>query len=106
MNNSPAAVAGDAGSIYDETPRMTLTELAHREGKAVSTIWRWALKGCRGVKLETFLNGGTRCTTGPAVRRFHGAINGASPLSSPPATNRQREAAIRAAERELSEAGV
>ena len=107
MSNSPASVGADSAvDIYDEFPRRTLTEAARREGKGPSTVWRWALKGCRGVKLETFLHGGVRCTTDPALRRFFDAINGASPLSAQPRTNRQREAAISRAERELRQAGV
>lgn len=107
MSNSPASVdANTAVDIYSEFPRRTLTDAARREGKGPSTLWRWALKGCRGVKLETFLHGGVRCTTDPALRRFFDAINGASPLSATPRTNRQREAAISKAERELREAGV
>lgn len=93
--------------ILTESPRRTLTEAARRENKAPSTIWRWALKGCRGVKLETFLHGGTRCTTDPALRRFFDAINGASSLStSPIVPSGSRQAEIAAAERELADAGV
>lgn len=107
MSTSHQSGDADQGvSIYDEAPRLTLTELAHRERKGVSTIWRWCLKGVRGHKLESFLHGGTRCTTGPAVRRFYAVINSDSPLSVKPRTNRQREAAIAAAERALREAGV
>ena len=107
MSTSHQTGDADTGvSIYEEFPRRTLTEAARREGKGPSTVWRWALKGCRGVKLETFLHGGVRCTTDPALRRFFDAINGASPLSAKPRTNRQREAAISRAERELRQAGV
>lgn len=108
MSNSHFSDAADSGvDLLAESPRLTLTQLSRREGKAVSTAWRWSLRGCRGVRLETFLHAGTRCTTGPAFERFIARINGDSPLSSSaPATNRQREAAIAAAEQELADAGV
>ena len=35
-----------------------------------STVHRWRLRGCRGVKLETILAGGTRCTSAEALQRF------------------------------------
>ena len=34
----------------------------------VSTIYRWATAGCRGVVLETLQVGGTRCTSAEALR--------------------------------------
>ncbi len=36
----------------------------------VSTIYRWRLRGIRGVKLETFLIGGRRYTSVEAIERF------------------------------------
>lgn len=43
-----------------------------RPGKRVSraTVFRWALKGVKGVKLATKKSGGTRVTTRAALRRF------------------------------------
>jgi hypothetical protein len=35
-----------------------------------ATLWRWITCGLRGVKLETILIGGTRCTSVEAVERF------------------------------------
>ena len=35
-----------------------------------STLHRWRLRGCRGVKLETLLIGGTRTTSTEALQRF------------------------------------
>ena len=36
----------------------------------VSTLWRWCLKGCRGVRLESICIGGKRFVTASAIRRF------------------------------------
>jgi hypothetical protein len=38
----------------------------------VATVWRWATKGVRGVRLDTTLLGGVRVTTGTALRKFFG----------------------------------
>lgn len=36
----------------------------------VSTLYRWARKGCNGVILETIRVGGTLCTSLQAIQRF------------------------------------
>src|SRR4051812_39705508 len=36
----------------------------------VATFYRWASRGCRGVRLETLQVGGTRCTSREALQRF------------------------------------
>ena len=36
----------------------------------VSTLYRWATAGCRGVVLESIQVGGTRCTSREALQRF------------------------------------
>ena len=38
-----------------------------------STLHRWRLRGCRGIKLETLLIGGTRTTSSEALQRFFSA---------------------------------
>ena len=35
-----------------------------------STLHRWRLRGCRGIKLETLLIGGARTTSDAALQRF------------------------------------
>ena len=47
------------------------------DGKEISrsTLWRWALKGRRGVKLECIIIGSRRFTTAQAITRFIEAIN-------------------------------
>ncbi|MBX3427933.1 MAG: DUF1580 domain-containing protein [Pirellulales bacterium] len=108
MSNLHHDGAENGAVLLNESPRLTLTQLARQQGKGPSTTWRWALRGCRGAKLETFLVGGTRYTTGPAFERFVAAINAAPTAigGAKVATSRQREAAIAAAEAELARAGV
>lgn len=45
---------------------------ARRRGKKphLSTLYRWAGEGCRGVVLETLQVGGTKCTSREALTRF------------------------------------
>lgn len=69
----------------------------------LSTLWRWATKGCRGIRLKTTLIGGQRYTTDEYLEQFFAAINAKSdgepiPLRSSTA----RERAIQEAELELS----
>ena len=72
-----------------------------------STWWRWSTRGIRGVKLETILIGGRRCTTAEAVARFFEHTTAAASGQPVPArTNRQREAAIRRAEKECEASGI
>jgi hypothetical protein len=40
----------------------------------VATLYRWSLRGCRGVRLETMQIGGTRCTSVEALQRFFEAL--------------------------------
>jgi hypothetical protein len=36
----------------------------------ISTIWRWCLKGCKGVRLESICVGGRRMVSAAAIDRF------------------------------------
>lgn len=36
----------------------------------ISTIWRWCLKGCKGVRLESVCLGGRRMVSAAAIDRF------------------------------------
>ncbi len=49
----------------DELPRRRRGRKTH-----VSTLYRWATAGCRGVVLETIQIGGSRCTSREALQRF------------------------------------
>lgn len=75
----------------------------------ISTVYRHFTRGCRGVRLETYVEGARRYTTVEAIRRFVERTTANSPGASlPPSrpTSRQREAEICKAEREASEAGI
>ena len=83
--------------------RLTLNQLAKQEGVNPSTVWRWSLRGVRGVKLETFSVGARRFTTIEAFGRFVDGTTAVAQGEQPQArTNRQREAAIARAEAELA----
>lgn len=78
-----------------------------RDGKRpdLTTLYRWATRGVRGVVLETVQVGASRCTTAEAVTRF------IERLSNPdaPATARtlsQRSREIEHSERRLEAAGI
>lgn len=90
-----------------EEKRITLTELAKRENFNVATIFRWANRGCRGVRLETFMVGGRRFTTVEAFGRFVAQTTAAAnAMGLPVSTAKTRESEIAAAERELAAAGI
>ena len=73
----------------------------------VSTIHRWRLKGVRGVRLETILRGGIRCTTDEAIERFFAASTAAADGETLPArTSTQRERDIRQAEADCERSGI
>jgi hypothetical protein len=44
-----------------------------------STVWRWALHGLNGVKLEIVRVGGTACTSVEALQRFFERLAGGAP---------------------------
>lgn len=51
-----------------------------RRGKklAKSVVYRWALHGIRGVRLETYKIGGARVTSVEAIQRFVENLNAAT----------------------------
>jgi uncharacterized protein DUF1580 len=83
----------------------------------ISTIYRWATAGCRGVVLESIQIGGTRCTSREALQRFFerlsaavhtgdgGSRSGCDP-SIGPRTIAQRRRASAEAGRKLAESGA
>jgi hypothetical protein len=92
--------------IYHER-RLTLSQAARHLGLHVSTVWRWQLRGVRGVRLETILLGGTRYTSHEALERFTSACTAvANGGVAPVRTTTQRQRQIELAERELAEAGI
>jgi hypothetical protein len=56
-------------------------ELPHRPH--ASTLARWATRGIRGIRLETWMLGGRRCTTRDAVDRFIRATSAAGARQKP-----------------------
>jgi hypothetical protein len=79
--------------------RLTLQELARREGVSLSTTWRWILKGVRGRKLESLSVGGRRYTSEEAFLRFVGVE--LNPATSNSEGSANRRIAIEIAEKEL-----
>jgi len=77
--------------LHDES-LITLTEAARllprMNGKriAVSTLWRWATAGVRGVRLETRRLGRRILTSAEALERFTAALAELPPESSRPFT--------------------
>jgi len=82
----------------------------------VSTIWRWCLKGCKGVRLESVCIGGKRFVTAAAIddfidastrRRPDGQLPPPAAPPRPPAHvmrhNERRRAEIEAARRRVDE---
>lgn len=101
----------------------TFNEIAARlprlSGKriALSTLWRWSTKGCRGVRLEARRLGGRYITSIEAVDRFSARLaelDALPPEPQPRADNpmptkrspEQKRKAIEAAEKQLSAARV
>ena len=89
---------------------LTLAETAkilprRRAGRKVhiSTIYRWATRGLRGIRLETVQIGGTACTTREALQRFFDDLKRAvhAKPSTRPQRSRCRESGIEQAERLL-----
>lgn len=84
----------------------------------VSTLWRWARKGCRGTRLEYVRVGSKIATSMEAVHRFFlaqaaadSALESTPPPTQQPATQKPRSEkararAIEAARRKLKAAGV
>jgi Protein of unknown function (DUF1580) len=64
-------------SMSDAARRMP--RLRNRRPVHVSTIWRWAFRGVKGICLETTMLGGVRVTSLEALRRFFAAINKKGP---------------------------
>ena len=110
---SPQAFAGGAlalpliGATLLNEKRLPLAEVARRLEVSLPTVWRWAMKGVRNVKLETQVWGSKRYTTEAALERFsERCTQAANGESAPQArTPRRREYDINRAERELGDEG-
>lgn len=67
----------------------------------VTTLYRWAQRGIRGVRLETLKVGGTLCTSTEALQRFFNQLSDGSL-----AATEDRGADVQRAERACAEAGI
>ena len=91
----------------DELPRRRRGRKTH-----VSTLYRWAMAGCRGVVLESIQIGGTRCTSREALQRFferlsdpaHARVGSGTGWTG--RTTAQRQRASAEAGRRLAERGA
>lgn len=52
----------------------------------ISAVYRWTLRGIKGVVLETVRIGGTTYTSREALQRFSERLTGPVPAQLPPAT--------------------
>lgn len=110
-------------TILNDERLLTLTEAAKTlprlNGKriATTTLWRWATKGLRGVKLETRRLGRRVVTSVDALERFSAALAALPPETRPrfqqrrenaprPRTERERARAMAQAEAVLDAAGI
>lgn len=55
--------------------RYTITQAAQILQVHPSTVWRWKLKGVRGIKLKTIVIGGTRYVLEADLNKFLVALN-------------------------------
>ena len=81
--------------------------MPRKKGKTLSrfTVLRWALHGRSGVKLQTIMVGGSRCTCDAwAVEFFERLTRGGSRTKA--FNDNRRNHDHEAAERELSAAGI
>tara|TARA_R110002124_G_scaffold106675_1_gene258765 strand:+ start:428 stop:718 length:291 start_codon:yes stop_codon:yes gene_type:complete len=66
----------------------------------ISTLYRWASRGIRNIRLETIQIGGTRCTSVEAVQRFFDAIS-----TTPTHVHHKNKKRIEEAEQNLKNSG-
>ena len=92
-----------------EVPRLEwVRRLKRRDGSRLhqSTVFRWALHGLRGVRLEVIRCGGQTCTSEAALKRFFAGL--ANPTASTSATPAAADVGQKhqRAEAELAAAGI
>ena len=97
-------IATETVISFADTPRHVPRR---RGGKHpnVATIYRWAQRGCKGIRLEYVQVAGTKCTSVEALQRFFDRLT--NPDAAPPTrTSKTRQRSIDAAEAELTAAGI
>jgi hypothetical protein len=82
-------------SLAELDGKLTLNAAAERLNISLASLWRYTLRGCRGVKLSTLNIGGRRYTTEAAlldfVRATTAAANGEQSPPTPATAARQRK---------------
>ena len=76
--------------------RISLTQLAKREGVNTSTVWRWVNRGVRGVKLAAFCVGGRSFATDSLWEQFVRATTAAADRDESIVTSQPSRAAANA----------
>lgn len=78
-----------------------------RAGKRphVATLYRWASRGLREIRLETIQVGGTMCTSIEALQRFFDRLSAGRPIPES-VTNEGRQQLVRQAVKKLRDRGV
>ena len=71
----------------------------------ISTVYRWALRGVRGVVLETIMIGGRRCTSVEAMSRFFERLSNQS-REGTESYKRPRKVDRKRVEKELDDARI
>lgn len=77
-----------------ETDRLTVNELARREGIHAATCWRWLLHGVRGIRLRSIRVGGRRYVAEADWQAFSAALNVGltdAPQTPPRSEDRRRK---------------
>lgn len=73
----------------------------------ISTVWRWWKTGIKGIRLETIVCGGVRCTSEAAIRRFFERLTAAADGDPAPVrSTAEKRRAVRDAERVLDAAKI
>ena len=91
-----------------ETDRLTVNQLARREGVHAATCWRWMLSGVRGVRLHAIRVGGRRFITENDWQTFSAALNAdlSDAPQTPPRSDSRRRKDSDAARDALRRAGI
>ena len=73
----------------------------------VATLFRWASKGLRGIRLETIKVGGSTCTSAEALQRFFERLTEPeSTTETTPQATAARQLELERVDRELGKLGV
>lgn len=72
----------------------------------VATLFRWAKRGVRGVRLETVRIGGCVCTSSEAITRFIERLSSGNASGQPQRTVAEARRSHIQAEKELALAGI